>query len=171
MRHGVARASRGFTLLELAIAILIIGALATVLLSRLAYYQELAEKAAMEAMVRVIKTGLQIRLAELIAANRQAQAATLEIEDPMQWLEAKPGNYGGPYQAPAEGGTWYFDAGRRQLVYVVKSGNRPGIGGSSGEREIRFQARLLKDRLNVAGGAVESVTAVTLKPVTPYRWP
>ena len=64
---------RGFTLVELAVAISVIAVLAAVLLNRLAYYKELAEKAAMESMVRIIKTGLQIRLAELIITNRQAR--------------------------------------------------------------------------------------------------
>jgi general secretion pathway protein G len=72
---------------ELAVAISIIAVLATVLLDRLAYYKEMAEKAAMESMVRIIKTGLQIRLAELIIGNRQAQAAALEADDPTQWLD------------------------------------------------------------------------------------
>lgn len=162
--------TRGFTLFELAVAIMIIALLATVLLTRLAFYQEAAEKAAMEATVRLIKTGLQIRLAELIVANRQAQAGSLETENPMRWLEAKPGNYGGPYREPGEGGTWYFDAGRHQLVYAVNTGSRLEVGGSGEEKRIRFQARLLKDRVNAGGAVVESMTAITLAPVTPYRW-
>ena len=162
---------RGFTLLELVIAILIISVLATVLLDRFSYYQELAEKAAMESMVRGIKTGLQIRLAELIITNRQAEAGVLETEDPVRWLEKKPANYGGAYPEQPSPGTWYFDGHQRQLVYVVTTGNRLELNTGGGAKQIRFRARLLKDRIQVLGGAVESVTGVALSPVQPYRWP
>jgi prepilin-type N-terminal cleavage/methylation domain-containing protein len=166
---GTAKAC-GFTLFEFTVAIVIIGVLTAVLLNRFAYYQELAEKAAMESMVRVIKTGLQMRLAELIATNRQAEAGTLEAEDPMQWLDARPANYGGTYSEPASPGKWYFDAPRRQLVYVVNNGDRLDVGAGMPTKQVRFHARLLKDRLALGGTVVESVTAVALVPVTSYNW-
>jgi prepilin-type N-terminal cleavage/methylation domain-containing protein len=161
---------RGYTLFEFAAAIVILSILAAVLLTRLAFYQEMAEKAAMESMVRVIKTGLQIRLAELIIGNRQGEAETLEVEDPMQWLEPRPHNYAGAYREPPTLGKWYFDATARQLVYVVNTGNRLDLATAADAKQIRFRARLLKDRLNVGGAVVESVTGITLTAVTPYRW-
>jgi prepilin-type N-terminal cleavage/methylation domain-containing protein len=164
------RESRGFTLVELAVALAVVAIAVAVLLNRLAYYQEMAEKAAMESVARVVKTGLQLRLADLIATHRQGQAGALEIEDPMRWLEARPDNYGGGYGAGVERGKWYFDAARRHLVYVVNAGDRLEIDTGAEAREIRFHARLLKDRVTTTGGVVESVTAVTLSPVTPYRW-
>jgi len=161
---------RGFTLVELAVCISIIIVLATVLLNRFAYYKELAEKAAMESMVRIIKTGLQIRLAELIITNRQGEAATLEAEDPTQWLDARPANYGGAYGEPLQRGAWYFDAPERQLVYVINTGDRLNADIRADPKQIRFHVRLLKDRLHVAGAVVDSVTGVTLLPISPYRW-
>jgi prepilin-type N-terminal cleavage/methylation domain-containing protein len=169
IRHGC-REPRGFTLVELAVAVAVIAVAVAVLLNRLGYYQEMAEKAAMDSVVRAVKTGLQLRLAELIATQRQGQAAVLEAEDPMRWLDARPDNYGGIYSAGVERGKWYFDPGRRHLVYLVNAGDRLEIGTGSEAKEIRFQARLLKDRVTFAGGAVESVTTVTLSPVSPYRW-
>ncbi|HEY6509699.1 MAG TPA: hypothetical protein VIY56_16870 [Vicinamibacterales bacterium] len=151
-------------------AIVIISVLAAVLLNRLTYYQELAEKAAMESTLRAVKTGLQIRLAELIVTNRQAQAAQLETGDPVQWLDDKPPNYAGSYGAASDAGSWYFDAGERQLVYVVRTGDRLIVDGDRDGREIRFRARLVKDRVTVAGTVVESVTGVALAPVKPYEW-
>jgi len=161
---------RGFNLFELVVALALIAALAAVLLDRLAYYQEMAEKAAMESTLRVIKTGLQIRLAELIIGNRQGEAAALEMEDPMLWLYPPPVNYAGAYREPPNFGKWYFDAKARQLVYVVSRGNRLELAAPGETQQVRFRAQLLRDRVNVAGGAVESVTGVTLTPVTPYRW-
>ncbi|HXF66692.1 MAG TPA: type II secretion system protein [Burkholderiales bacterium] len=162
--------TRGFTLLELAAAIVLIGALAAVLLNRLAFYQEMAEKAAMEATLRTIKTGLQIRLAELILTNRQAEAERLEAEDPVLWLDEKPPNYGGPYREPPERGTWYYDAPARELVYVVNTGSRLKIGDGSEGRELRFRTRVLKDRVRFGGVEVEGVAGIALTPVRPYHW-
>ena len=164
------RAARGFTLFELAVSIVIISVLAAVLLNRLGYYQELAEKAAMESALRTIKTGLQIRLAELIVTNRQGQAAQLETEDPIRWLDDKPPNYGGPYRAAPDAGAWYFDAGERQLVYVVKTGDRLELDTGRDARELRFRTQLLKDRVQLHGIGVESVTGVALLPLNSYRW-
>jgi len=162
---------RGFTLFELVVCMVVISVLVAVLLVRLAYYQELAEKAAMESTARVIKTGLQIRLAQLIIANRQAEAAVLETADPVQWLETKPANYGGRYADPVQPGTWYFDDQARQLVYVVTTGSRLEIVGQTGRKRVRYRVQLLKDRISLAGGVVVSVTGVTLNIVTPYYWP
>jgi competence protein ComGC len=166
----LARRSRGFTVFELAVAATVIGVLAVLLLNRLSYYQEMAEKAAMESMAKLVKTGLQMRLAELIATNRQGEAATLEIADPMQWLDARPANYGGDYGAGFHRGTWYFDSGRRHLVYVVNVGDRLETDIAGAPKEVRFHARLVKDRLKIGGKTAESVTAVTLSPVAPYHW-
>ena len=164
------RKPHGFTLFEFAVAVVIIAILAWVLLTRLAFYQEMAEKAAMESTVRVIKTGLQIRLAELIIGNRQAQAAALEADDPTQWLDARPANYGGTYGEPLQRGTWYFDAPERQLVYVVNTGDRLQVGVQAGPKQIRFRVRLLQDRLQLGGAVVASVSGVALVPVNPYYW-
>ena len=165
-----ARHEAGFSLFELVVSFVIISVLAAVLLNRLGYYQEMAEKAAMDSTARLIKTGLQVRLAELIVTNRQAEAARLETEDPVQWLDDKPPNYAGSYRFPLDSGTWYFDAGKRELVYVVNSGSRLDLATGDGAKEIRFRARLLKDPVKLAGTVVESVTGVALLPVRPYRW-
>ncbi len=165
------RVQRGFTLFELAVSLLVISVLAAVLLGRLYRYQEMAEKASMEATVRLVKTGLQIRLAELIITNRQAQAPLLELEDPLRWLDKKPDNYGGAYRRPARPGTWYFDEQARQLVYVVNTADRLEIDTGRDPRELRFRARLVTDRVQAPGGPVEGIAGITVTPVRPYRWP
>ncbi|MDH3287709.1 MAG: type II secretion system GspH family protein [Betaproteobacteria bacterium] len=160
----------GFSMLELVAAIAIIAVLLAAFLNRLHYYQELAERAAMESTLRLIKTGLQVRLAELIITNRQAEAVLLETEDPTRWLDSKPANYVGAYRNPPERGAWYYDAREQQLVYVVNYGDRLELDAAPEPKELRFRARLLTDRVRAAGAIVESVTGVTLAPVRPYRW-
>lgn len=164
------RREGGFTLVELGVCISVIAILAAVLLHRFVFYKEMAEKAAMESTVRIIKTGLQIRLAELIITNRQAQAAALETDDPTRWLDARPANFGGDYGVSPQRGTWYFDALERQLVYVVNTGDRLNTDSQADAKQLRFRVRLLKDRVHVPGAVVESVTGVTLLPLSQYRW-
>jgi competence protein ComGC len=165
-----ARREAGSSLFEFGVVLIVISVLAAVLLNRLGYYKEMLEKATMESTLRNIKTGLQVQLAELIVTNRQAQAARLESEDPVQWLEQKPPNYGGSYRTPPDAGTWYFDAGTHELVYVVNTGNRLELDTSTSPKQIRFRARLLKERLKLFGNGVETVAGVTLLPAQPYRW-
>jgi general secretion pathway protein G len=158
----------GYTLVEFAVVVIIVGLCAGALLERLQRTQELAERAAMEATLRLIRTGLQIRLAELILANRQAEAPRLEVENPTLWLSEKPPNYAGEYREPAERGAWYYDAQRRELVYVVNLGR--GLDGVGEAKQLRFRAKLLFDPVQAPGGVVRSVTGITLEPVRAYRW-
>lgn len=161
----------GFTLIELIVVVVIVSVLAAAAFQRFLGYQELAERAAMEATLRIVKTGLQIRLAEFIIGNRQAEAVVLERENPMRWLAEPPANYGGDYRKPPGPGNWYYDRERRELVYVANSGQFLEVAASDGIKEIRFRAQLLKDVVNFAGTTTESVTGITLVPVQPYRWP
>lgn len=161
---------RGFTLFELIVAIIIISLLAGAALERLFFYQELAEKAAMESTLRVVKTGLQVRLAELILARREAEAPQLETENPTRWLAEKPVNYAGEYREPPEQGNWYFDARRRELVYAANRGNSLKTRVISGAKQLRFRVKLLTDRIDAPGGPVEAVSGITLVPVYPYLW-
>jgi prepilin-type N-terminal cleavage/methylation domain-containing protein len=165
------RRARGFTLFELVIVLMVIAALVAVLLERLAYYHEALERAAMESTLKGIKTGLQVRLAELIIANREGEAGSLETQNPIQWLDdGRPANYAGAYNVPPEAGKWYFDAKEGQLVYVANAGERLEIDGQPGSREIRFRARLVRGPVQLPGGAVERTSGVTLAPVRSYRW-
>ena len=171
LKNGHAkRNATGFSILELVVCIIVISVLAAVLLNRLGYYKEMLEKAAMESTLRNIKTGLQVQLAELIVTNRQAQAGRLEYEDPVKWLDEKPSNYGGIYRTPPTTGTWYFDSGAHELVYVVDTGSRLELDGGASPKQVRFRALLIKDRLRFFGNDVEGVAGVALLPVKPYRW-
>lgn len=162
---------RGFTLIELVVVIVIISVLATVALRRLTVYQELAEKTAMESTLSTIKTGLQIRLAELIIANRQSEAKRLENGNPMQWLAEEPANYGGVYHQAAESGNWYYDERQHELVYVVHTGEFLTVEAAGDGKQLRFRTKVLRSHIETGGAKIETVTGVTLVPVYPYHWP
>jgi len=162
------RKSSGFTLLELIVVICLAGILAAIAVERLLFYQELAEKAAMESVLAGTKMGLQIRMAELIIANNQSRVTELETDNPMRWLQEPPGSYGGEYRAPLHGGNWYFASNGRQLVYVPNSSRHLRV--ADGAQELRFQVRLRYAEIEGPAGKFKTLSGVAIEPVRPYRW-
>ena len=160
--------STGFTLFELIVVICVAGVLAAAAIERLLYYQELAEKAAMESVLAGTKMGLQIRMAELIITGNQARMAELEQENPMRWLDEPPASFAGDYRVPARGGSWYFARDARQLVYVPNSSRHLQFGGDAAE--LRFQVKLRYAEMDGGSGRMKTLSGVALEPVVPYRW-
>jgi prepilin-type N-terminal cleavage/methylation domain-containing protein len=157
----------GFTLMELVVALAIVGVLLTALLDRLSYYQELAEKASMDYVRASVKTGLQLRMAELIATNREANLYELERDNPMRWIEGAPANYLGEYPDKPSNRSWYYDTGKRHLVYVPGSSHHLE---SSQEitAELRFQPELSYEADAVSGR--RRAVGVALVPTGGFKW-
>lgn len=160
------RASR----LELLVAAVLIAIVAALLLERLTRYQEYAEKAVMEATIAHMRSGLRVRVAELIIAGSLAQLQQVRQENPVGWLETPPANYLGEIPAAAAApGNWYFDRDARELVYrprhtrffeplqngtvaEVRLQVRPAGAGESGDAREKEQRPLEGLRLVVANG-------------------
>jgi len=75
------RSSKGFTLIELIVAITIIVFLMGMLLTRIWFYQEQAEKAAMEQVAGALQTALVIQYAHLLTRGREAEVKNLVSEN------------------------------------------------------------------------------------------
>lgn len=162
---------QGFSLLELVVAAVVLSVLLAVLLERLAFYQEMAERARFESTLQTYKTGLQIRLAELILERREGEARRLEDENPTQWLSEKPTDYGGAYPAQPEPGTWYFDAATGELVYVANNARRLDVEPRDGQKQLRFRVKAVYQELAAGSGRVRGLAGISLQPSPPYRWP
>lgn len=153
-------AARGFTLIELIVVIIVISLSAAVAMERFLYYEESAEKAAMEANVEAFTMGLRIRAAELSVKNQGDRIAALADENPKSWMEQTPPHFLGDYGPSPVPGNWYYAAQGRQLVYVPQ--RYAHLVGGVGERhELRFHVFMAP-----GGGAL----AAAVVPVTPYRW-
>lgn len=162
----------GASSVEFAVCMALMGIFVGVLLERALYYQEYAEKTAMESTAENIRTGLRYKVADLILAGRMSDIPTLADENPMNWLAEKPPNYLGELDAaPADEpkGQWFFDKRNRELVYTVN--NRRHFSPSSYRdfsvryRAMRVNAGAVTDRSpNFAG------TWVALVLVSEYGW-
>lgn len=166
----------GFSLLELAVMSVILAILAAVLLQRLTYYQEVAEKMNMEATVSTLKSALFLKIAEYMTAGRRIDYEQLARENPMDWLEVKPPNYAGPFSGDAPEtmplGNWHYDRSERTLVYRVNNG-RYFVPDSQGRKQVRL--RLVLSYGEIWGGvglrdSPKQASGIKLMAVEPYRW-
>jgi len=162
---------RGFSLLELAVVAVVLSVLLAVLLERLAFYQEMAERARFESTLQGYKTALQIRLAELILERREGEARRLEDENPTQWLSERPTDYGGAYPLRPEPGAWYFDDTTRELVYVANSARRLVIELRDGRKQLRFRVKVVYQEIAAGSSRVRGLAGIGLQPSVAYRWP
>jgi len=164
------RRQRGFSLLELAVVAVILSLLLGVLLERLNFYQEAAERARFEATLQVYKTALQIRLAELMLERREGEARLLEVENPTRWLSEKPTDYGGSYPQQPEPGIWYFDETSRELVYVANSARRLAVEPRNGLKQLRFRVKIIYQPVVVSGKTIQAIGGMSLLPSIAFQW-
>lgn len=169
----VRSAEPGFTLIELIIVICIIGLCAALLLDRLRYYQEAAEKAAMEQTVGALKSALQLRAAEMLLKGQERNIESLTRANPVDWLMEPPRGYRGEFRAPeptVPPGSWYFDATRGEIVYVpdLDVHLKPGPDGS---KRLRFRVQLEFQPVDPDSKRERGALASTrVRPVRPYSW-
>ena len=132
----------GFTLFELLGIILVVSVLSLLLFDRFLGYQALAEKTAMEMTVINMRSGLRLRVAELMMQDKMNEIASLVHENPINWLAAPPPNYIGTFQNPEQHAiptnAWYFDTRRQELVYIPGRDNIFGVDIAH-ETALRFR--------------------------------
>lgn len=166
------RARPGFTLVELIVVVCIVALCAALLLDRLRYYQEAAEKTAMEQTVGALKSALQLRVAAMLLKGQERNIESLARANPIEWLIDPPAGYRGEFRAPEPAvprGSWYFDATRIELVYVpnLDAHLKSGRGGSP----LRFRVQIEFEPVEPDSKRTRGALAATrLVPVTPYVW-
>lgn len=161
----------GYTLLELIVVVIVVAVLAGSLLSRIPYYQELAEKTAMENVSGALQSALVLRFGALkVRGGADRDINALETDNPVDWLQQKPRNYAGEFYDPSPGavapGHWMFDLKSRNLIYIVDRGDY-FTPGKDGQRWIRFHVKIQYEPLP---GSKQEVVAVLFEPAEPYHW-
>jgi len=157
----------GFSLLESVVGLLLIGVFCALLLERLAYYQEAAEKAVMELEVNKFKLALQVHIGDLIARNRALDYAELARENPVLWLDRPPVGYRGEFSGNASAqlprGSWYFDRSNAELVYLLNQ-DRNFRSPSEGRARVRWRVK------TVRVAADSTVIGLQLALAEAYSW-
>ena len=166
------RTSGGFSLVELIVVMVVVGIIAAVLLDRVKFYQEQAEKTTMEATAAAVQAALLLRMAGYLASGQERDIQRLATENPMEWLARKPESYAGALDPVAArdlpGGTWYYDLTDHTVVYLVRYG-RAFVPDEEGRKEVRFRARVEYGRLE-PGSALIGIRRMEFAPVHPYGW-
>ncbi len=170
--HDHGRAQSGFSLLELAVALCLIGVFCAVLLQRMLYIQEYAEMTAMDLTVANLRTGLRYKTGELLLRDKVSEIATLADENPVNWLDGKPANYLGEFEMEPNvdlRGKWYFDKKRHELVYTVN--NRRHFLPSTGQDfAFRWHAMVMRASESANPGNTANERWVALVQTAGGQW-
>lgn len=169
------RLCRGFSLFELVIVISVVAVLMSIVLGRMLYYQEQAEKTMMAGVAGTIQSALIIQYGRILTRGKASDVEWLAKDNPMNWLQQKPLNYAGEFHDPtpltAEPGNWIFDLGSRELIYVPNLVNnfKPG---KDGKQWIRYHVVVQYEpsRLPSLQNASPELTGIIFEPVEPYSW-
>lgn len=164
------RDTRGFSLLELSVVVAVWAVLFAVFLERLTYYQEAAEHARFESELQSFKTGLQLRMAELISTNRERELRQMETDNPLRWLGQAPATYSGEYPSNPEPGNWYFDSTTRELVYVPNLKRFLKISELRRPTQLRFQVKISYQPVYAPGGRISGVAGIRLEASPLFQW-
>lgn len=164
----------GFTLFELIVVVCVVSIMAGILLNRLRVYEEAAEKAAMQQTAAAIKSALQMRVASYMISGRDREIERLRSENPINWLQEHPDNYAGEFYADAyervPPGSWYFDLGRRELIYVLDLAAHFKRGPDQ-RKWVRYRVRIEYEQVPQKEAPPRKVlSAVGLRPERPYVW-
>ena len=118
---------RGFTLFELAVVAALFAILVTVFLSRVSDYQQKAQQVAMAQTLGALRTSLRVQVLQLYLAGQRARLPALARQTPFDWLQDKPVNYLGEFDAPAldklPAGNWLYDKKEQKVIYLLSNGN------------------------------------------------
>lgn len=113
--------SAGFSLLEMAVVIALIGILLAVAANRLLPWIDEAERVAVLSVEGQLRSTLTMEAARRIARGQSASIVELEGTNPVKFLLEPPKNYVGELQQQQAGQAptrhWYFEADRHRLVY------------------------------------------------------
>lgn len=169
--------SRGFSLLELLIVMVIISVLTIVAIDRLLRLRFEAERVMVDSMLSGLKSALYIEFAGAAARGRpDALAAKAGDINPMKLLAERPETYAGEYAAadPASvaPGSWYFDTRERHLVYVPRFPEQlvtalPGPPRARFRVEADYDDRDRNGRFDLGR---DSARGLRLVAVEPFSW-
>lgn len=164
--------SGGYTRFELLVRVLVVAILSAILLERMLYYQEQAERTVMETTIINIRSGMRLHVADLMTQQRNAEIGAMLRQNPVHWLQQPPDGYLGALDDAAikdiPGGSWYFDNARGDLVYVPRLARH--FSAAEGHREVRFRVDARAIGPDPGNGRMPKVEGIDIVPVQAYKW-
>jgi prepilin-type N-terminal cleavage/methylation domain-containing protein len=167
----------GFSLIELAVVVVIVGILAGVVLDRLLPVLGRAERAAFLQTQADLQSALLLEAAERITTGDTSRLAELADGNPMRLFLRPPANYvgsvrtGGADMVPRA--SWYFDERDGLLAYRV--GREARFDPLGGPRDrVEFRVALVYDDRDGDSSfdpARDRFEGLKLEPTHAYRWP
>jgi len=120
---------RRFSLIELALVILVVAIVVSAISSRILRYFEVAEKAAMAITVLEVERGMRVRLALAATGGTSVAVEKLQTINPFEFARAVPPNYLGELGGPADvgelkRGNWFYDRDRHEIGYLPRLASR-----------------------------------------------
>lgn len=166
---------KGFSLIELIIVIVIVSILMSVFLDRVWYYQEMAEKTAMQEDAGAIQSALTLQHGKNYVRGNQEGISQLATENPVKWLQKPPRNYAGEFYDPSPiklaPGSWVFDLKARELVYVLDQ-SQHFVPGKDGKKWIRFRVNVQYEQIALGGmpQGDKEILGIVFEPKEPVKW-
>jgi prepilin-type N-terminal cleavage/methylation domain-containing protein len=167
----------GFSLIELAVVVVVVGILVAAVLDRLLPLIGRAERAAFLQTQADLQSALLLEAAERITAGESDRLGELAAGNPMRLFLRPPLNYLGPLDPDeaekVQGGNWYFDEQDGRLAYRVGRHTRfDALGGAPDRVEFRV-AFVFEDRDGDAkfDPSHDRFGGLKLEPTHAYSWP
>lgn len=146
--------SDGFTLFELAVVVAVTSILIIVLMSRVMFYRNEAERLAFQQTVTALRAETSMQAYSRLIANQSGEVAALAGMNPINWLAQKPPNYLGEFYSPdpkkLAKGNWFFDRSNGILVYLLNKSNTFDVEGSE---LLKFKVSLSQGSKKATAGA------------------
>ena len=176
MVYEQTRLSRPLSRIELGVSILLISLFIGIFIHRVLVLTAAAEATALELTLRNMRTGVRLKVANLLIEGDYAGIVALANSNPMSVLDTPTEIYKGTVNnsddKKIDRGKWYFDENSKQLLYgVVNSDYFVSKGNIAGRIRIRFKLNY-EDR-NKNGSFDEGVDlprGISVIVMDPYRW-
>ena len=138
--------SKGFSLFELIVYILLVSTVFSVSMRRFSDFPGEAERANFLAITGQLKAAVNIQMMKAIAGGNWDSLGFIENSNPMDLMLETPSNYAGAFNFVDEQTmprrTWYFDSANGHLVYLANDNSHLYSSqgdGSSTLSSIRFR--------------------------------